>query len=148
MMTIDEAVSISIQNFLNEDIMVEKKKKNHGSHKKSDKENKKKDKDGIKKNVIKKKNGQRGNFDYANDKKYNRNVTDSDNNAMAQVLDNPMVNKTEIAQELYPDHTRTGAVSQLDKKIHGKHSDSGYKYRLKNREIKRLRKILNRNGLI
>ena len=59
-MTIEEAVNISVNRFLAEDIFSEKKRKPT-----EDKDNT------IHKGVIKKKNGQRGNFDYDKDKKSN-----------------------------------------------------------------------------
>lgn len=139
-MTIEEAVNISVNRFLTEDIFSEKKPKPTES--KGNKDNT------IHKGVIKKKNGQRGNFDYDKDKKSNPNVTAGDQSALAKVLKTGALDVAEIAQKVYPDHTREGAQSQLRKKIEGEKSDSGSQYKLNQGEAKRLRKVLNQLGFI
>ena len=132
MITIDEAVSRSIEAFLNEEFLFEKDKKT--TRKKG-------------KNAVKKGNGQRGDFDYDHDKKNNPNISTGDQDSLANDLDSPIINIAAIAKEVYPDHTDEGAQSQLRKKIKGETSDSGTKYKLKKKEAKRLRRALHKFGL-
>lgn len=138
-MTIDEAVNRSIERFLNEDILPEKQGKKDKSEDK---------KDGSHKGVIKKTNGQRGDFDYENEKKSNPNVSAGDQESLAKVMKSGAVDLAYIAKMVYPDHTPEGAQSQLRKKIEGEYSDSGSKYKLKEKEAKALRKALNQLGFI
>ena len=137
MITIEEAVSRSIERFLNEDIFTEKNRKGvkHHTHKKG-------------KKAIKKRNGQRGDYDYDNAKNNNPNVSKGDQEALAKVVKDDALNLAPIAQEVYPDHTKEGAQSQLRKKIEGELSDSGTKYKLNKKEAKRLRRALNQRGFI
>lgn len=135
-MTISEAVSLSINEFLNEEVLVEK-------HKKDKKESSGKKEVGIIKNAIKKKGGHRADFDADHDKRVNPSLSNADNNELSNVADNDMFDISAIAQKMYPDHTPEGAQSQLRKKLKGVHNDSGTPYKLKNKEARKLRKILS-----
>jgi hypothetical protein len=63
---------------------------------------------------------------------------------IADELNSGYFNISKIAQEIYPDHTKEGAQSQLRKKLKGETADSGFKYHLKKKEINALRPILNK----
>ena len=107
-------------------------------------ENTKKDEDEkrFRKKAIKTKGGVRKDFDVENDKKYNKNADDQEQSSVKDVLLNGFVNIKKVAEELYPDHTPEGAQSQLRKKLKGEKSDSGSTYKLKTKEVKRLRHII------
>lgn len=127
MITIDEAIRLELESFLNEDtILISEKKKGSG------------------KNAIKKKGGGRKDIDYTSDARSNPNISQADQGDLTKILDSPLINQSEVASELYPDHTKEGAQSQLRKKVKGLKSDSGSKYRIKRKEARRLRRILAR----
>lgn len=135
-MTISEAVNLSINEFLSEDVLVEK-------HKKGKKGSNGKKETGVIKNAIKKKGGHRSDFDADHDMMVNPSLSNADNNELSDIADNDMLDIAAIAQKMYPDHTPEGAQSQLRKKLKGIHNDSGTPYKLKNREAKKLRKLLS-----
>jgi len=133
-MTINEAVDLSIQSFINETMFDEKRK--------GRRENKHKKEDDIKKGAIKKKNGGRGDFDVKTDRSTNPNLNKADNDSLSREVDNGLFNVAGIAKKMYPGLTDNGAQSKLRKKIKHEKSDSGATYKLKRKEAVKLRKIL------
>ena len=116
------------------------KEEDNKNNKKDDKSKKKKKK--FKKNAIKSKGGLRKDFDIEDDETYNQHVDDQELSAVKDVLTNGFINIKKVAEKLYPDHTPEGAQSQLNKKLRGDKSDSGSTYKLKQKEVKRLRHII------
>ena len=110
--------------------------------KKDDKSKKKKKKKKFKKKAIKGKGGLRKDFDIEDDETYNQHVDDQEQSSIEDMLTNGFINIKKVAEKLYPDHTPEGAQSQLNKKLRGDKSDSGSTYKLKSREVKRLRHII------
>lgn len=96
----------------------------------------------IRKNARKKKGGTRGDFNAKADKLYNQEVDDLEQGQLSSILTNGPFNISQIAQEVFPDHTKEGAQSQLRKELKGEHADSGHKYRLKKHHLQRLRAVL------
>ena len=96
----------------------------------------------VKKNAIKGKGGLRKDLDVKDEETYNQNVDDQEQSSVKDVLSNGFVNIKKVAEQLYPDHTPGGAQSQLNKKLTGAKSDSGSTYKLKKKEVKRLRHII------
>ena len=135
-MTINEAIDLSIQQFINETMFDEKRKGRR------EKKHKKEDEVDIKKGAIKKKNGGRGDFDVKTDRSTNPNLNKADNDALSREVDNGLFNVAGIAKKMYPDLTDNGAQSKLRKKIKHEKSDSGATYKLKRKEAVKLRKIL------
>jgi hypothetical protein len=120
-----------------------------GKKHKKDSDTKHKDKEGVqkkdkkfRKNAIKGKGGIRKDFDVDDEKQYNQNVDDMEQGEIEDFLKSGFINRTEVAKQLYPDHTDTGAESQLVKKLNGAKSDSGSTYKLKKKEVKKLRNII------
>lgn len=143
---IDQIINETLYHYLNENLIVEKKKSKKKKKKKKDsdsKDNKKtKKKKKFSKNAIKVKGGYRKDFDVEDDELYNRDVDDQEQSSVEDVLNNGFINIKKVAQKLYPDHTPEGAQSQLRKKLEGERSDSGSKYKLKTKEVRRLRGII------
>lgn len=125
-MNIDRIITESINNFLNENFFGEDERKKHK----------------IRKKARKGKGGIRKDYDVEDEKKYNANVDDQEQGSVVDALDNGFINVKKVAEKLYPDHTPEGAQSQLRKKLKGERSDSGSKYKLKKKEVKRLRHII------
>ena len=98
----------------------------------------------VRKSAIKTQGGGRKDFNAKNDKTYNRDTDDMQQSEIADELNSGYFNISKIAQEIYPDHTKEGAQSQLRKKLKGETADSGFKYHLKKKEINALRPILNK----
>ena len=73
---------------------------------------------------------------------YNKNVNDMEQSDIKKLLKGGYMNVKKVAERLYPDHTPEGAQSQLNKKLNGDLSDSGSRYKLKTKELRRLRAIL------
>ena len=96
----------------------------------------------FKKNAIKGKGGLRKDFDVEDDETHNQTVDDQEQSSISDLLSNGFVNVKKVAEKLYPDHTPEGAQSQLSKKLRGAKSDSGSTYKLKSKEVKRLRHII------
>lgn len=162
MSRLDNIINEAIDRFLNEDVFDEaKKEKKKGYRKKgskksaeeyrqehekflADRAKKEKDKKKIRRNALKAKNGLRKDFNQEDDQKFNAKVSDEEQSNIEKILKSKAINVSAIAQELYPDHTKEGAQSQLNKKINGDISDSGVKYHLKNKEVRNLRKIINK----
>jgi hypothetical protein len=90
------------------------------------------------------KRGLRTNFDVESDKVHNPDVNSQEANDLISKLDNGYMNIAKIAQKVYPDHTPEGAQSQLRKKIKRLRSDSGSTYKIKSKEARKIRSILNR----
>ena len=132
MTSIDRIITESIDHFLAENFWGEDERKKH-------KERKKKK---IRKKARKGKGGQRKDFDVDDDKMYNQNVDDQEQSSVMDALDSGFVNIKKVAEKLYPDHTPEGAQSQLRKKLKREKSDSGSTYKLKRREVRRLRNII------
>lgn len=146
---IDNVIAESINDYLSKNIICEKKSKNNSKSKGKDKPVDDDDSDGKKdkkfrKNAIKAKGGLRKDFDAYDDKIYNKNVNDMEQSDIEKMLNNGFFNIKKVAEKLYPDHTPEGAQSQLNKKIKGDYSDSGTKYRLKTKELRKLRAILSK----
>lgn len=125
-MNIDKIITESINRFLFEDFFSE----DEGKKKK------------IRKKARKAKGGLRKDFDVDDDKMYNQNVDDQEQSSVMDALDSGFVNVKKVAEKLYPDHTPEGAQSQLRKKLKREKSDSGSTYKLKRREVRRLRNII------
>lgn len=149
---ISRIIEETINHYLAHNIITEKKsdkkeKKdddktdvNGDGEKKADDKPKKKKK--FRKNAIKGKGGMRKDFDTEEDETYNKNVDDQEQSSVEDILSNGFVNIKKVAEKLYPDHTPEGAQSQLNKKLRGDKSDSGSTYKLKTKEVKRLRHII------
>lgn len=105
---------------------------------------KKGEKKDIHKKALKKKGGIRTDFNAKEDETYNSKVDDMEQSELSDLLNNGFFNIAKIAQELFPDHTPEGAQSQLRKKLNGDIADSGYKYHLKKKEVRRLRGIMSK----
>lgn len=118
--------------------------RNQGKDKKDKKESKVGVPHDIRKSAIKTQGGGRKDFDAKNDKTYNQDTDDMQQSEIAQELNSGYFNISKIAQEIYPDHTKEGAQSQLRKKIKGETADSGYEYHLKEKEINALRPVMNK----
>lgn len=147
---IDNVITESINDYLSKNIILEKKSKNNSKSKGKDKpvddddDDKKSKGKKFKKNAIKARGGLRKDFDTYDDKTYNKNVNDMEQSDIEKMLNNGFFNIKKVAEKLYPDHTPEGAQSQLNKKIKGDYSDSGTKYRLKTKELRKLRAILSK----
>jgi hypothetical protein len=162
--TFNQIIDESIENYLRRNIITEKKHHKHSvedeieqkeEKEKEDREEKdyerahpketRKEKKArrIRKNALKAKSGLRKDFDIEDDKMYNYNVDDEEQNNIEDILTNGFVNVKKVAEKLYPDHTPEGAQSQLSKKLRGDKSDSGSTYKLKNREVKKLKQIIS-----
>lgn len=100
--------------------------------------------DGVRKNVIKKRNGKRGDFDEKLEKETNPNLTNGDAEGIAQKLNNDVINVAAVAREMYPNLTPEGAQSKLRKKIKHVKNDSGTPYKLKKKEATVARKIIDK----
>ena len=146
----------SISHYLTQNIITEKKSKKD-SKKEDDKDedngdekddedekndSKPKSKKKFRKNAINGKGGLRKDFDTEADETYNKNVDDQEQSSVKNLLTNGFINIKKVAEKLYPDHTPEGAQSQLNKKLRGDKSDSGSTYKLKSKEVKRLRHII------
>ena len=146
----------SINHYLTQNIITEKKSKKD-SKKEDDKDedngdekddedekndSKPKSKKKFRKNAIKGNGGLRKDFDTEADETYNKNVDDQEQSSVKNLLTNGFINIKKVAEKLYPDHTPEGAQSQLNKKLRGDKSDSGSTYKLKTKEVKRLRQII------
>lgn len=105
---------------------------------------KKGEKKDIHKKALKKKGGNRTDFNAKEDQIYNSKVDDMEQSELSDLLNNGFFNIAKIAQELFPDHTPEGAQSQLRKKLNGDTADSGYKYHLKRKEVRKLRAIMSK----
>ena len=149
---ISRIIEETINHYLAQNIITEKKSdkkekkdddktdaKDDEEKKADDKPNKKKK---FRKNAIKSKGGMRKDFDTEEDETYNKNVDDQEQSSVENILSNGFVNIKKVAEKLYPDHTPEGAQSQLNKKLRGDKSDSGSTYKLKTKEVKRLRHII------
>ena len=149
---ISRIIEETINHYLAQNIITEKKsdkkeKKDDDKTDAKDDEGKKADdkpkkKKKFRKNAIKSKGGMRKDFDTEEDETYNKNVDDQEQSSVENILSNGFVNIKKVAEKLYPDHTPEGAQSQLHKKLRGDKSDSGSTYKLKTKEVKRLRHII------
>lgn len=140
-MNLDNIITESINSFLNNNLVTESNQEDDTNKKEGGEKKKKK----FRKNAIKSKGGLRKDFDTEDDETYNKNVDDQEESSIRDILNTGYVNVSAVAQDLYPDHTKEGAQSQLRKKLEGETSDSGSKYKLKNKEVKRLRSIIATN---
>lgn len=155
--SLNSIVSESINAYLRRNIVSEasffegkesdndEEKDDKSKDKEEDKKDDKKDdksKKKFKKNAIKGKGGLRKDFDIEDDETYNQNVDDQEQSSVKDMLTNGFINIKKVAEKLYPDHTPEGAQSQLNKKLRGDKSDSGSTYKLKSKEVKRLRHII------
>ena len=147
-MNVDKIINEEINRYINNSIITEneftenmfpeaKKKK-----KKDKKESKPRD---VGKKAKKLKNGRRGEFDFKKDRETNPNLNNQDAEDLNSILDSDYINVAALAQDVYPDHTREGAQSQLRKKIKGLTNDNGSKYKLKKKEAFKIRRMLARH---
>lgn len=125
-MNIDRIITESINSYVYNNILFEDERKKHK----------------VRKKARKGKGGQRKDFDVDDEKTYNANVDDQEQGSVVGALDNGFINVKKVAEKLYPDHTPEGAQSQLRKKLKGEKSDSGSTYKLKKKEVRRLRHII------
>ena len=149
---ISRIIEETINHYIAQNIITEKKsdkkeKKDDDKTDAKDDEEKKADdkpkkKNKFRKNAIKGKGGMRKDFDTEEDETYNKNVDDQEQSSVEDILSNGVINIKKVAEKLYPDHTPEGAQSQLNKKLRGDKSDSGSTYKLKTKEVKRLRHII------
>ena len=131
-MNYDKIISEEIDRFINEEILTEKK-------------GKKKEKDeprDIGKKAKKLSNGRRGEFNFKRERETNPNLNAQDAEDISSILDSDYINVAALAQDVYPDHTREGAQSQLRKKIKGLTNDNGSPYKLKKKEAFKIRRML------
>ena len=126
---IEETVNNYIESVINENGFMEKKESPKGP------------KDIVKKGK-KLRNGLRADFDAKKERETNPNLNNQDSEDLADILDSPYVDLAAVAHDIYPDHTKEGAQSQLRKKVKGLTSDSGSKYRIKKKEAYKIRRAL------
>lgn len=131
---IDNIITETIHSYINSNVITEKKDSDSG----------KKDDSGraFRKKAIKGKGGLRKDFDVKDDKTYNKNVDDMEQSTIEDLLSSGFINRKKVAEKLYPGRPKNSAQSQLNKKLNGDISDSGSKYKLKEKEVKRLRNII------
>ena len=140
MSNIDRIINESIENYLSKNLVLEssdEKKSKDSKETKDDETNHR-----FKKKAIKTKGSGRKDFDVKDDEIYNKNVDDLEQTSVEDILKSGFINIKKVGEKLYPDHTPEGAQSQLNKKLRGDKSDSGSTYRLKNKEVKKLRQII------
>lgn len=130
MRNLDLIIKESIENYINENVITEGKK-----------EKGKKEK-GWRKKAIKAKGGSRKDYNVDDERTYNQNADDLEQSSVKDFLKSGFINIKKVAEKLYPDHTPEGAQSQLRKKLEGEKSDSGSEYKLKRKDIRRLRQII------
>ena len=98
MSRLDEIINESIENYLTESLILEKKKTKKKKRKPEGKEKKPKK---FRKKAIKAKGGLRKDFDVDDDRKYNQNVDDQEQSSITDILDNGFVNVKKVAEK-YP----------------------------------------------
>lgn len=171
MKVLDRIISESIDRYLSSNLIVEKKSRKddgkdekeeadkkdddlpfrgherNGSRdeKKDDDSKDKKKKKKFKKNAIKARGGLRKDFDIEDDETYNQNADDQEQSSIEDFLNSGFINKKKVAMEWRPDLTDNGAQSELNKKLNHDKSDSGYTYKLKKKDVKKLRQIIAAN---
>lgn len=134
-MNIDKLISEAISNYLNENIILEKKSKKKKAKEKDKKKKGKKLKGGI-----------RADFDIKADKATNPNLNNKDSKELADILDSPYINLAAVARDAEPQcETDQGAQSMLRKKVKHLKSDSGSTYKIKKKEANRIRKAIIKN---
>jgi hypothetical protein len=142
-MNIDRIINEEINKYINESVLME-----NGFMENSFVEaKKKKDKDkdeprDIGKKAKKLKNGRRGEYNFKKERETNPNLNAQDAEDISSILDSDYINVAALAQDVYPDHTREGAQSQLRKKIKGLTNDNGSPYKLKKKEAFKIRRML------
>lgn len=142
-MNIDRIINEEINKYINESILME-----NGFMENSFVEaKKKKDKDkdeprDIGKKAKKLRNGRRGEYNFKKERETNPNLNAQDAEDLNAILDSDYINVAALAQDVYPDHTREGAQSQLRKKIKGLTNDNGSPYKLKKKEAFKIRRML------
>ena len=142
-MNIDRIINEEINKYINESVLTE-----NGFMENSFVEaKKKKDKDkdeprDIGKKAKKLKNGRRGEYNFKKERETNPNLNAQDAEDISSILDSDYINVAALAQDVYPDHTREGAQSQLRKKIKGLTNDNGSPYKLKKKEAFKIRRML------
>lgn len=142
-MNIDKIINEEINKYINESILTEngfmensfietKKKKDKNNDEPRD----------IGKKAKKLRNGRRGEYDFKKERETNPNLNAQDAEDLNAILDSDYINVAALAQDVYPDHTREGAQSQLRKKIKGLTNDNGSPYKLKKKEAFKIRRML------
>lgn len=142
MSTLENIIQEQIENFLKEEFMQEDfftEKKKKSKHKKNGHAAKEKS---IKRKGKKLKRGLRTDYNVKLDRETNPNLTNQDAEDINKILDSDYINLAAVAQDVYPDHTRQGAQSQLRKKVKGLKSDSGSTYKLKKKEANKIRRAI------
>lgn len=140
MSMLENIIQEQIENFLKEEFMQEDffaEKKKKSKHKKNTPAEK-----AIKRKGKKLKRGLRTDYNVKLDRETNPNLTNQDAEDINKILDSDYINLAAVAQDVYPDHTRQGAQSQLRKKVKGLKSDSGSTYKLKKKEANKIRRAI------
>lgn len=142
MSTLENIIQEQIENFLKEEFMQEDffaEKKKKSKHKKNKNTPVERD---VKRKGKKLKRGLRTDYNVKLDRETNPNLTNQDAEDINKILDSDYINLAAVAQDVYPDHTRQGAQSQLRKKVKGLKSDSGSTYKLKKKEANKIRRAI------
>lgn len=142
MSTLENIIQEQIENFLKEEFMQEDffaEKKKKSKHKKNKNTPAERD---VKRKGKKLKRGLRTDYNVKLDRETNPNLTNQDAEDINKILDSDYINLAAVAQDVYPDHTRQGAQSQLRKKVKGLKSDSGSTYKLKKKEANKIRRAI------
>lgn len=140
MSMLENIIQEQIENFLKEEFMQEDffaEKKKKSKHKKNAPVER-----AVKRKGKKLKRGLRTDYNVKLDRETNPNLTNQDAEDINKILDSDYINLAAVAQDVYPDHTRQGAQSQLRKKVKGLKSDSGSTYKLKKKEANKIRRAI------
>ena len=144
-MNIDRIINEEINKYINESVLMENGFMENSFVEAKKKKKKDKDKDeprDIGKKAKKLKNGRRGEYNFKKERETNPNLNAQDAEDLNSILDSDYINVAALAQDVYPDHTREGAQSQLRKKIKGLTNDNGSPYKLKKKEAFKIRRML------
>ena len=142
-MNIDRIINEEINKYINESILTENGFMENSFVEAKKKKDKDKDKPrDIGKKAKKLKNGRRGEYNFKKERETNPNLNAQDAEDISSILDSDYINVAALAQDVYPDHTREGAQSQLRKKIKGLTNDNGSPYKLKKKEAFKIRRML------
>ena len=144
-MNIDRIINEEVNKYINESILMENGFMENSFVEAKKKKKKDKDKDeprDIGKKAKKLRNGRRGEYNFKKERETNPNLNAQDAEDISSILDSDYINVAALAQDVYPDHTREGAQSQLRKKIKGLTNDNGSPYKLKKKEAFKIRRML------
>jgi hypothetical protein len=142
-MNIDRIINEEINKYINESVLMENEFMENSFVEAKKKKDKDKDEPrDIGKKAKKLKNGRRGEYNFKKERETNPNLNAQDAEDISSILDSDYINVAALAQDVYPDHTREGAQSQLRKKIKGLTNDNGSPYKLKKKEAFKIRRML------